>query len=93
MSSFSIAGNNATFEIQLDAKMSTLTWLKDNKALSDRLADRFSTTVSDGNYYQLHIKHCAESDTGLYSARACNSNSDAVTCSAQLIVRESKGNL
>lgn len=44
----------------------------------------------DGNYYQLNIKHCAESDSGLYTAKACNSNSDSATCSAQLIVHESK---
>lgn len=84
------AGNNAAFEIQLEEKTASLTWLKDNKPLDDRLADRITTTESDGNYYQLNIKHCAESDTGLYTARACNSNSDVVTCSAQLIVHESK---
>lgn len=44
----------------------------------------------DGNYYQLNIKHCSESDSGLYTAKACNSNSDSATCSAQLIVHESK---
>lgn len=78
------------FEIQLEEKTASVTWLKDNKPLDDRLADRITTTESDGNYYQLNVKHCAESDTGLYTARACNSNSDAVTCSAQLIVHESK---
>lgn len=84
------AGNNATFEIQLDEKTSSVTWLKDNKPLNDRLADRITTSESDGNYYQLRIKHCCESDTGLYTAKACNSNSDSATCSAQLIVHESK---
>lgn len=85
---FNTAGNNASFEIQLEQKMATLTWLKDNKPLSDRLADRFSIAETDGCYYQLNIKHCTESDTGLYTARACNSNSDVMTCSAQLIVHE-----
>lgn len=85
-----LAGSNATFEIQLEDKTASLTWLKDNKPLDDRLADRISSKEMDGNYYQLNIKHCAESDSGLYTAKACNSNSDSTTCSAQLIVHESK---
>lgn len=54
----SLAGQNASFEVQFEEKASSLTWLKDNKPLDDRLADRFSTQELDGNYYQLNIKHC-----------------------------------
>ncbi|KAG4067668.1 hypothetical protein HA402_005440 [Bradysia odoriphaga] len=80
-------GQNASFEVQFEEKASSLTWLKDNKPLDDRLADRFSTEELDGNYYQLNIKHCCESDSGLYTAKAAN-GSDTSTCSAQLIVAE-----
>lgn len=52
------AGQNASFEIQLDEKPGTITWLKDNKPLDDRLADRITTTELPGNYYRLEIKHC-----------------------------------
>ncbi|KAJ6641273.1 Obscurin, partial [Pseudolycoriella hygida] len=80
-------GQNASFEVQFEEKASNLTWLKDNKPLDDRLADRISTEELDGNYYQLNIKHCCESDSGLYTAKASN-GPDSSTCSAQLIVHE-----
>lgn len=53
-----LAGQNASFEIQVDEKPGNITWLKDNKPLDDRLADRISTTELPGNYYRLEIKHC-----------------------------------
>lgn len=52
------AGFNATFEVQVDEKPTSLTWLKDNKLLDDRLADRITAKELDGNYYQLNIMHC-----------------------------------
>lgn len=53
-----LAGQNASFEIQLDEKPGNITWLKDNRPLDDRLADRITTTELPGNYYRLEIKHC-----------------------------------
>lgn len=53
-----LAGQNATFEIQLEEKAGNITWLKDNKPLDDRLADRISTEELPGNYFTLEIKHC-----------------------------------
>lgn len=99
----------------MEEKPGSIIWLKDNKPLEDRLADRFTASELPGNYYCLEIKHCwyvqiiisfssnphlilicffllknsSESDTGLYTAKASN-GSDSSTCTAQLIVRESK---
>lgn len=69
-------------------KAENVIWLKDNKPLDDRLADRISAQELAGNYYRLDIKHCSETDSGLYSAKAAN-GADSSTCSAQLIVHES----
>lgn len=53
-----LAGQNATFEVQLEEKAGNIIWLKDNKPLDDRLADRISTSELPGNYFCLEIKHC-----------------------------------
>lgn len=53
-----LAGENASFEIQLEDKAEKITWLKDNKPLDDRLADRITAKELAGNYYRLDIKHC-----------------------------------
>jgi hypothetical protein len=61
-------------------------WLKDNKPMDDKLADRVKT-ISDGKSFKLQIENVLESDSGIYIARAANGDGQA-TCTAQLIVQE-----
>lgn len=77
--------------MQLNEK-SSIQWLKDNKPLDDRLADRIVTTEKEDNSYRLELKHCSESDSGTYTARATNGNENS-TCTAQLIVEKCKRSL
>lgn len=65
-------------------------WLKDNKPMEDKLADRVSTTMSDTTC-KLEIQNVHESDSGIYIARALNTNGEA-TCTAQLVVQQCKYN-
>lgn len=83
-----VAGENASFEFQLDNK-ANVTWLKDNKPLDDRLADRVQPSEKGNNTYRLDIKHCSETDSGIYVAKATNGN-ETSSSSAQLIVQECK---
>lgn len=85
---FFVAGENASFEFQLSDK-ANVTWLKDNKPLDDRLADRLTATEKANNVFKLDIKHCSESDSGIYIAKATN-GSETSTSSAQLVVHECK---
>ncbi|XP_059609271.1 obscurin isoform X5 [Phlebotomus argentipes] len=80
-------GDKASFEIQLEAEPTSVTWLKDNKPLDDRLADRIKKGELANNTYKLELQHCSEDDSGLYTARA-NNGADSATCSAQLIVQK-----
>ncbi|GAB0092620.1 Obscurin [Sergentomyia squamirostris] len=80
-------GDKASFEIQLENEPTSVTWLKDNKPLEDRLADRVKKTELGNNSHKLELLHCREEDSGLYTARA-NSGSETSTCSAQLIVQK-----
>ncbi|XP_061508158.1 obscurin isoform X8 [Anopheles gambiae] len=77
-------GENAKFTVQVD-EMSNMQWLKDNKPLDDRLADRVITKENDDLTYSLEIQHCREQDSGIYTARAINGTENA-SCTAQLIV-------
>ncbi|XP_063991059.1 obscurin isoform X2 [Diachasmimorpha longicaudata] len=81
-----IAGESATFECTLETSgsASRLHWLKDNKPLDDKLADRINITSTE-NSFKLKILNVMESDTGIYTARAANGDGNA-TCTAQLIV-------
>lgn len=63
-------------------------WLKDNKPMEDKLADRVTTTLTD-NICKLEIQNVHESDSGIYIARALNVNGEA-TCTAQLVVQQCK---
>lgn len=58
LSSISVAGEPAHFEIQYKEKPGKVTWLKDNKALDDVLADRVIQTEAPMNSYRLDIKNC-----------------------------------
>lgn len=79
------AGENATFEFQLEDKPVNVTWMKDNKPLSDPLADRMKFTEGANNSYKMELSHCTESDSGTYIARATNGFENA-TCTAHLVV-------
>ncbi|XP_011689400.1 PREDICTED: muscle M-line assembly protein unc-89 isoform X4 [Wasmannia auropunctata] len=83
-----IAGEVATFECTMLTSDPTvrLQWLKDNKPMEDKLADRVTTTITD-NMCKLEIQNVHESDSGIYIARALNANGEA-TCTAQLVVQQ-----
>nr|CAD7588174.1 unnamed protein product [Timema genevievae] len=83
------AGQNAVFECELTSDSpSTLTWLKDNRPMDDRLADRVqASSKNDNTNFRLEILHTRESDSGIYTARASNSVGNS-TCTAQLVVQE-----
>ncbi|XP_017890129.1 obscurin isoform X5 [Ceratina calcarata] len=83
-----VAGEAATFECTLLNTDSTtrVQWLKDNKPLDDRLADRV-TASAVGKTFKLQLQNVMESDSGIYIARAINSDGQS-TCTAQLIVEK-----
>ncbi|XP_023037819.2 obscurin isoform X1 [Drosophila willistoni] len=83
-------GEAAHFEIQFKEKPGLVTWLKDNKPLDDRLADRITQTSAPMNSYRLDIKNCSETDAGTYTVRA-QSASETTTLSAQLAVGQASG--
>lgn len=83
-------GDNAVFDLHLKNKPSSIIWLKNNKPLDDRLADRIEQKSDDDNFkYSLEIKHCLESDSGLYTARAIH-GLESATCTAHLDVHKCK---
>ncbi|KAI4489747.1 hypothetical protein M0804_003929 [Polistes exclamans] len=81
-------GEVATFECTLVMADETtkIQWLKDNKPLNDKLADRVIQS-SDEKSFKLQIQNVHESDSGIYIARAMNGDGQA-TCTAQLVVQE-----
>lgn len=66
-----------------------MTWLKDNKALEDKLADRVVKSATDDHTYRLELQHVHELDSGIYTALAQTKDQSA-TCTAQLVVQGSK---
>lgn len=82
------AGEMAVFECTLLYTDSTtrVQWLKDNKPLEDRLADRLTASAT-GKTFRLTLQNVLESDSGIYIARAMNSEGQS-TCTAQLIVQQ-----
>lgn len=83
-----VAGETAVFECHLESECE-LTWLKDNKALDDKLADRVVRSSSDDATYRLELQNVTEEDSGTYTAIARNGDSCA-TCTAHLLVEKSK---
>ncbi|XP_076165903.1 obscurin isoform X4 [Ptiloglossa arizonensis] len=83
-----VAGEMAVFECTLLHTDSTtlVQWLKDNKPLEDRLADRV-TASAVGKTFKLTLQNVLESDSGIYIARAMNSQGQS-TCTAQLVVQQ-----
>lgn len=82
------AGENAIFQCKLkdSSEAVKVTWLKDNKPLTDRLMDRCSISGTESDH-QLQLMHCREDDTGVYTAVAENVKGNA-HCTAQLVVYE-----
>ncbi|XP_033609355.1 obscurin isoform X4 [Cryptotermes secundus] len=82
-------GQNAVFQCELTSDTPTsMTWLKDNRPMEDRLADRvLISSQNDNTAFRLEVQHCLESDSGVYTARATNAVG-AATCTAQLVVQE-----
>ncbi|XP_055374379.1 obscurin isoform X3 [Condylostylus longicornis] len=78
-------GENAIFEIQFATKPNIVTWLKDNKPLSDPLADRVMQKELDMSTYRLEIRNCSATDAGTYTAKAMV-GAESTTCSAQLFI-------
>lgn len=85
------AGQNAIFECELTSDTPTsVTWLKDNRLMEDKLADRvLISSQKDNTNFKLELQHCRESDSGVYTARATNAVGNS-TCTAQLVVQECK---
>ncbi|XP_061708255.1 obscurin isoform X2 [Cydia pomonella] len=80
-------GENASFECSLRSSEAVkITWLKDNKPLTDRLMDRVNIT-NEAHNHKLEIMHCMEDDSGTYTARAENAKGNS-HCTAQLVVSQ-----
>lgn len=71
-----------------------ITWLKGNRPLDDKYADRVRIE-SRGNAHSLTMMNCREEDAALYTAKVCEligkegGISEPVSCSAYLVVHES----
>lgn len=52
------AGENAVFDVQISEPAANSQWLKDNKPLDDKLADRINIQEYGDNHYRLELKHC-----------------------------------
>lgn len=80
------AGEKATFDCALEVDApAQVTWLRNNKPLDDRFADRIQT-VSKGRKHSLQMMNCRLDDSGLYTVVAANEDGSA-TCSASLVVQ------
>lgn len=84
-----LAGHDASFEVSLGSTPDTVVWLKDNKPMSELLADRANVTHTDNRNFRMELKNCVESDSGTYTALAANKSGNS-TCTAQLLVHECK---
>ena len=70
----------------------TATWLKDNKPLEDKLADRVKITSKDA-LFSLEISNCTPGDSGQYTCRVTAPGGETATCSANLEVHNRKSQL
>ena len=85
-----LAGEKATFEARASTGAGvTATWLKDNKPLEDKLADRVKITSKD-TLFSVDISNCAPEDSGLYTCRITATGGETATCSANLEVHSCK---
>lgn len=82
------AGDKATFDCSIEgAPHCNVTWLRNNRPLDDRFADRVQMSES-GKTHKLVIMNCRPEDSGQYTARASNGEGN-VSCSAPLVVQTS----
>jgi len=65
----------------------TATWLRDNKPLDDKLADRVKI-YSKENLFSLELANCTTADSGQYTCRVTASGGETSTCSANLEVHD-----
>ncbi len=75
------------FSCATDAALAGLTasWLKDNKPLTDKLADRIKVVAKE-NHFTLALANCAAEDSGQYTCRVNDGKGGTVTSSAHLEV-------
>jgi len=79
-------GEKAVFEARASAGAGvTATWLKDNKPLDDKLADRVKITSKDA-LFSLELSNCSPADSGNYTCRITAQGGETATCSANLEV-------
>jgi len=79
-------GEKAVFEARASSGAGvTATWLKDNKPLDDKLADRVKVTSKD-SLFSLELMNCTPADSGQYTCRVTASGGETATCSANLEV-------
>jgi len=79
-------GEKAVFEAAASTGTGvTATWLKDNKPLDDKLADRLKVQSKD-NLFSLELSNCTTADSGQYTCRVTASGGETATCSANLEV-------
>jgi hypothetical protein len=81
------AGEKATFSCATDtgAKGCTASWLKDNKPLDGKMADKAKITAKE-NVFSLELSGVQSGDSGQYSCRVTDGNQVTITCSANLEV-------
>lgn len=81
------AGEKATFDCSIDSVPEcNVTWLRNNRPLDDRFADRIQV-ISQGKTHKLLMMNCRTDDSGLYTALAVNPEG-STACSASLVVQE-----
>ena len=87
----SIAGEKALFSCAVDvgAQGCTASWLKDNKPLDGKMADKAKITAKE-NVFTLEISGVQSGDNGQYSCRVTDQNQVTITCSANLEVHSRK---
>ena len=82
----STAGEKATFDCAIESVPEcNVTWLRNNRPLDDRFADRIQI-VAQGKTHKLLMMNCRTDDSGLYSALAVNTEG-STACSASLVVQ------
>ena len=88
------AGENALLSCATDAAIAGLsaTWLKDNKPLDDKLADRVKIVAKE-NHFTLELQNASPADSGQYTVRLSGNDGQNVACSAHLEVHKRKFSL